>query len=79
MSSRLAPGKFIAFDPNRHYVAERVVELANKLTETDEVGFAFPNFVSEFKRDAAPTIARAQWHLRTVDARGAWKTTPRLA
>ena len=27
-----------------------MVELANKLTEMDEVVFAFPNFVSEFKR-----------------------------
>src|SRR3982074_2148158 len=38
------------FCPRRVYVAERMVELANKLTETEEIAFAFPNFVSEFKR-----------------------------
>ena len=73
--SAFAPDKIIAFDPSRRYVAERMVDLANELTETEEVAFAFPNFVSEFRRDAVPRIARAQWHLRTVKARAAWATT----
>jgi subtilisin family serine protease len=68
--------QLIAYDPKRKYIAERMVELANKLTETDDVVFAFPNFVSEFKRSmAAPTPVRAQWHLSVVEARKAWVTT----
>ena len=68
--------QLVAYDPNRKYIAERMVELANELTETDEVVFAFPNFVSEFKRSlVAPTPVRAQWHLSTVEARRAWATT----
>jgi subtilisin family serine protease len=67
--------QIIAFDPKRKYVAEKMVELANKLTETDEVTFAFPNFISEFKRDAAPTHHTEQWHLDTVQARKAWAKT----
>src|SRR5712671_3925752 len=64
------------YDPTRKYLAERMVELANDLTETDEVLFAFPNFVSEFKRTAAtPTPIRAQWHLATVGAKNAWNNT----
>ena len=49
--------QIIAVDPKRKYIAERMIELANEFTETDEVIFAFPNFVSEFKRAAvAPTF-----------------------
>lgn len=67
--------QLIAYDPKRKYVADRMVELANELTETDEVVFAFPNFVSEFKRGlVAPTPVKAQWHLAVVGARKAWGT-----
>lgn len=70
------PDQVIAFDPTRRYIAERVLELANELTETEEIVFAFPNFVSEFKRSLqAPQAIAAQWHLPTVDARKAWKTS----
>ena len=65
----------IVYDPRRTYVAQRMIELANELTETAEVAFAFPNFVSEFKRTAAPTPRAEQWHLRVVEARKAWATT----
>lgn len=65
--------QLIAFDPTRKYIAEKMVELANALTETDEVVFAFPNFVSEFSRGLqAPKAIAAQWHLATVSARKAW-------
>ncbi|HET6469338.1 MAG TPA: S8 family serine peptidase [Geminicoccaceae bacterium] len=73
--SSFALHKIIAFDPNRRYVAGRMVDLANELTATEEVAFAFPNFVSEFRRDAVPPVDAAQWHLRTVHARDAWATT----
>jgi subtilisin family serine protease len=68
-------GQVVAFDPRRKYIAERMIELANELTETDEIAFAFPNFVSEFKRDALPSLIAAQWHLKTVEAAKAWKST----
>jgi subtilisin family serine protease len=68
--------QIVAVDPKRKYIAERTIELANELTETDEVIFAFPNFVSEFKRAAlAPKPIQAQWHLRIVEARKAWAKT----
>jgi subtilisin family serine protease len=70
--------QFVVADESHRYVAERTVELANELTETEEVAFAFPNFVSEFRRSAVPPVPtpiRAQWHLRMVKATGAWKTT----
>ena len=67
--------QFVVYDPKRRYIAERVVDLANDLTETDEVAFAFPNFVSEFKRDAVPVTIKEQWHLGVVQARKAWGNT----
>jgi subtilisin family serine protease len=66
-------GQVIAYDPKRKYIAERMIELANDLTETAEVAFAFPNFVSEFRREAAPVPAAEQWHLGAVSAAEAWK------
>jgi subtilisin family serine protease len=77
-SNRFVADQFVVADEKRHYVAERTVELANELTETEEVAFAFPNFVSEFSRAAVapmPTPINAQWHLRIVKATGAWKVT----
>src|SRR5262245_10609561 len=61
------------FDPRRTYIAERMVELANALTETEEIAFAFPNFVSEFKRMGASRPHAEHWQLDIVEARKAWK------
>lgn len=68
--------QLIAVDPTHKYVAERVVDLANELTEADEIVFAFPNFVSEFKRNLqVPQPVASQWHLARIGARTAWNTT----
>jgi subtilisin family serine protease len=68
--------QIVAFDPKRKYVAGRMIELANELTETEEILFAFPNFVSEFRRSlVAPQPITAQWHLSVVAARRAWGTS----
>jgi subtilisin family serine protease len=61
------------FDPRRTYVAERMIELANALTDTEEIAFAFPNFVSEFKRMGASRPHAEEWQLDIVEARKAWK------
>ncbi len=80
------------------YVPEQVVvtgtkvgldllEPANALAAVDEVVFAVPNFVSEYRRTATIRIPVAQWHLdnrarldgqldhEDVKARQAWRTT----
>jgi subtilisin family serine protease len=68
--------QLIAVDPTHKYVAERVLDLANQLNETDEIAFAFPNFVSEFKRSLqVPQPVAGQWHLARIGARTAWNTT----
>jgi subtilisin family serine protease len=67
--------QLIAYDRKRKYVAEGTVELSNKLMQTGEVEFAVPNFVSEFKKVAVPSVISEQWHLKVVDAAGAWGTT----
>lgn len=73
--NRFQKDQIVAYDPKRKYIAERMLELANDLTATEEVVFAFPNFVSEFKRSAPPQPVSAQWHLGVVNARQAWNTT----
>ena len=64
-----------------------LLDPANALAATDDVEFAVPNFVTEYRRVAAVRIVTAQWHLdnratltgqlagEDVDARGAWKVT----
>ncbi len=64
-----------------------LLDVANDWSEMDEVVFATPNFVSEFRRQATASIPAAQWHLRNlgkpagqkkgedVDTLDAWKIT----
>ena len=69
------PLQVIVYDPRRKYIAEAMLELTNALTDTEEVKFAFPNFVSEFRRAAVPSVHRGQWHIGAVGAPKAWDTT----
>ena len=64
-----------------------LLEPANALAAEDEVVFAVPNFVSEYRRTATIRIPVAQWHLdnratfdgqlghEDVKARQAWRTS----
>ena len=76
----------IAYDPQRKYIAEGLIDLSNSLMELDEIDFSAPDFVSEFERLAPPTPNKDQWHLRRtagapaasspdIDVRGAWNFT----
>lgn len=79
----------VIFDPEGEHVGAELLDIANELSETDEVVFATPNFVSEYRRSAVsiPSIPTEQWHLynrgtaagqkkgEDVDAREAWKIT----
>jgi subtilisin family serine protease len=82
------PDQVVAYDPARRAAGAELVDVANDYAEMDEVVFATPNFVSEFRR--ALTRSRplpAQWHLHNlgrvtgqkkgedVDALEAWKHT----
>ncbi|HST69130.1 MAG TPA: S8 family serine peptidase [Solirubrobacterales bacterium] len=51
----------IAVDSRREGPA--LVELCNELAEHEELVFATPNFVSEFRRAAAERPPKEQWHL----------------
>jgi len=65
-------------DEQRGRAGAELVALALELAEAPEVEFATPNFVSQYRRDAAPATAApaaAQWHLPRVRARQAWAVT----
>lgn len=70
--------QMILSDAELRHPGEELVRLAARLSTLDEVAFAAPNFVSQFRRNA-PATARApsskQWHLRLVGAGKAWQTT----
>lgn len=79
--------QYVVRAKGRKKTGAALVDVANSLQELDEIRFATPNFVSEFKRDAIPAIPVAQWHLKNtgavsgqksgedVNAEGAWAIT----
>jgi subtilisin family serine protease len=78
--------QLIAFDASRARTGDVLLEVANECAALDEVLFATPNFVSQYRRGriAPPAV---QWHLENlgkaggqlkgedVDALGAWLLT----
>ena len=73
--NRFVADQVTVFDPRRAHVAEGMIELANRLTETDEITFAFPNFVSEFKRMGIAPGLSEHWQLDIAEVRKAWRYT----
>ena len=82
------PDQVVVFDPRKQKAGVELLDVANDYAEMDEVVFATPNFVSEFRRNARRSNPLpAQWHLRNLarvsgqkrdeDVRAvqAWKTT----
>ncbi len=79
--------QIVAYDATGKYAGAGMIEVANGCAEMEEVVFATPNFISQYRRDAIPSIPVAQWHLynrgkvsgqvkgEDVNARGAWKIT----
>lgn len=79
----------VVYDPSRRRFGTDLLAAVNDLAQMDEVVFATPNFVSEYRRGAAtpPKLPAGQWHLRNlgklpgqikgedVDALGAWALT----
>jgi subtilisin family serine protease len=73
-------------DKTRRRAGGELIEIANQCAALDEVVFATPNFVSEYRRQLAK-IPAAQWHLdnlgtaagqrkgEDVGAKEAWKLT----
>lgn len=71
----LAPGQVTLSDDAKLYPGEALVRLAAQLATLDEVAFAAPDFISQYRRGAAAggNPSAKQWHLRLVGARQAWK------
>lgn len=74
----MIPEQMILTDTAMLHPGEELVRLAVRLSALDEVAFAAPNFVSQFRRNA-PAAAGApsskQWHLRLIGAAKAWQAT----
>lgn len=75
--NRFVPDQVVVADRGRKRYGPDLLDLANDYAELEEIVFATPNFVSQYRREAAeaPTPPRVQWHLREVRARQAWKRT----
>jgi subtilisin family serine protease len=73
----MIPDQMILTDTAMRHPGEELVRLAARLAALDEVAFAAPNFVSQFRRSASSpnTPSSKQWHLRLVGAGKAWETT----
>ena len=80
------PNQYIVKSKDPHCTGVELIELSNHCLELDEMVFATPNFVSEFRRETIPAISAAEWHLKNtgldgqkkdedVNAQGAWSIT----
>lgn len=58
----------IVYDPEGRQKGGDLVEVANRCAVLDEVLFATPNFISEYRRSALPVVSAAQWHLNNMGA-----------
>jgi subtilisin family serine protease len=76
----------VVYHPERKYSGEELLAIANRFAESDDVVFAAPNFVSQFRRSAMPRIRSEQWHLHNrggggavagedIGIRAAWRIT----
>jgi subtilisin family serine protease len=63
--------------PGARYAGEDLIEVSNLLIGLDEVVLATPNFVSQYRRQAPPSILPQEWHLGGggLDVLAAWKRT----
>ena len=67
--SGFSPYQLIVRDPLDRHQGDDLIQLANALVEReDDVVYAAPNFVSEFRRTAPPVIPVTQWHLNNSTA-----------
>lgn len=72
----LAPGQVTLSDDAKLHPGEALVRLAAQLATLDEVAFATPDFISQYRRSLpAPGGAPStkQWHLKLIGATRAWK------
>jgi subtilisin family serine protease len=79
------PDQVVVHQPDRRRAGAQLIDVANDWAALDEVVFATPNFVSQYRRSAGPHPE--QWHLENraahtgqlrdedVDALAAWKIT----
>lgn len=65
--SEASPHIVFVRDPLDSRRGNDLVRIANRLAERDdEIVYAAPNFVSEYRRNAIPAIPVAQWHLNNT-------------
>ena len=72
----LAPGQVTLSDDAKLHPGEALVRLAAQLATLDEVAFATPDFISQYRRSlpaAGGTPSTKQWHLKLIGATQAWK------
>lgn len=70
-TNSFVPHQVIVYDPQRKHSGEELLEVANRWAEMDETIFATPNFVSQYRREAAPSVRSEEWHLDNKGGGGA--------
>jgi len=86
MTNEFVPNQFIVKVKQEKHTGQELIAIANACMETEEVAFATPNFISEYRRQEF-VIPVTQWHLKNtaaiagqtvhedVKAAGAWAIT----
>lgn len=77
------PDQVVVSRPEKRPAGDELIALANRWMEMEEVLFATPSFLSEYRRQAPPAVRPEEWHLRSTDqsmgadirVTAAWKRT----
>ena len=79
--------QYVVYHRSGRHVAGDLLDISKQMDELDEVAYAIPNFVSEYRRAQVPVVNPEQWHLQNralvagqtagADAkvRAAWRAT----
>jgi subtilisin family serine protease len=70
-TNTFVPYQVVVYDPQRKHSGEQLLEVANRWAEMDETVFATPNFVSQYRREVAPSVRAEEWHLDNRGGGGA--------
>jgi subtilisin family serine protease len=70
-TNRFIPDQAVVFHPKGRFSGEDLLEISNHWTSLDEVVFASPSFLSQYRRQAPPSVLPEEWHLQNHGLDGA--------
>lgn len=69
------PDQIVVSPQERRPTGLELIALANRWMKMEEVIFATPSFLSEYRREQPPSVCHEEWHLADIHVTAAWERT----